>query len=190
MNAHHPLKAALRRLRSGKAEAESCAVIKTLLARIRAALTLDEVLMEGFPGIKTLDDDQALEYWTGKASKHGRGNLQEDDLDVGSLVMIKGVAPDTTGDMPWDAPRTQLVGHSARVLAIHLPFVLLEMADNRAFSSGPLSLDIRLVALMRSGEEYFNAQRGVSAEGNAPVNKPEVSGSLGVNDSSLPPLPF
>ena len=99
MNAHHPLKAALRRLRSGKAEAESCAVIKTLLARIRAALTLDEVLMEGFPGIKTLDDDQALEYWTGKASKHGRGNLQEDDLDVGSLVMIKGVAPDTTGGM-------------------------------------------------------------------------------------------
>ena len=73
--------------------------------------------MEGFPGIKTLDDDQALEYWTGKASKHGRGNLQEDDLDVGSLVIIKGVAPDTTGDMPWDAPRTQLVGHSARVLA-------------------------------------------------------------------------
>jgi len=61
MSNYHPLKVALRRLRAGKTQPGSCSVIKTLLARIRAAVTLDEVLMDGFPGIRALEDEQALE---------------------------------------------------------------------------------------------------------------------------------
>lgn len=196
MSNYHPLKMALRRLRAGKTQPGSCSVIKTLLARIRAAVTLDEILMDGFPGIKALEDDQALEYWTGKACKRSRGNMQEDDLEVGAIVLIKGVAPDTTGDMPWDAPRTQLVGHSARVLAIQLPFVLLDMADSRAFSGGPISLDTRLVALMKASLEFFNAQRGAKPEGqtqpHAPTPVPASPGmnSQGLNDASQSGLPF
>lgn len=196
MSNYHPLKVALRRLRAGKTQPGSCSVIKTLLARIRAAVTLDDVLMDGFPGIRALEDDQALEFWTGKASKRARGNLQEDDLEAGAIVLIKGVAPDTTGDMPWDAPRTQLVGHSARVLAIQLPFVLLDMADSRAFSGGPISLDTRLVSLMKAGEEFFNAQRGTKPEGQTqpPAASPgptaQGMNSQGLNDASQSGLPF
>jgi hypothetical protein len=196
MSNYHPLKVALRRLRAGKSQPGSCSVIKTLLARIRAAVTLDEVLVEGFPGIKALEDEQALEYWTGKASKRSRGNLQEDDLEVGATVLIKSVAPDTTGDMPWDTPRTQLIGHSARILAIQLPFVLLEMADTRAFQGGPISLDTRLVALMKASEEFFQAQRGTKVE--VPTNPPAQlapnpgpsMNSQGMNDASQSGLPF
>lgn len=196
MSSYHPLRVALRRLRAGRTQPNSCSVIKTLMARIRAAVTLDEVLVDGFPGIKALEDEQALEYWTGKASKRSRGNLQEDDLEIGATVLIKCVSPDTTGEMPWDAPRTQLIGHSAKVLAIQLPFVLLEMADNRVFQGGPLSLDSRLVTLMKASDEFFNAQRGVKTEGQAqpisnfmPGPNPGLN-SQGSNDSSQSGLPF
>lgn len=190
MSNYHPLKVALRRLRAGKSQAGSCSVIKTLLARIRSAVTLDEVLVDGFPGIKALEDEQALEFWTGKASKKCRGNLQEDDLEVGSFILIKGVAPDSAGEMPWDAPRTQLIGHSARVLAIQLPFVLLDMADNRAFQAGPVSLDTRLVTLMRAEEGYFLAQRGLKPEPPAPAPVQEIQPAQPPSGpSALDPLP-
>ena len=196
MSNYHPLKVALRRLRAGKTQPGSCSVIKTLLARIRSALTLDEVLMDGFPGIKALEDEQALEFWTGRAGKRSRGNMQEDDLELGAFVMIKGVSPDTTGDMPWDSPRTQLVGHSARVLAIQLPFVLLDMADSRAFSGGPISLDTRLVTLMKASQDFFNAQRGTKPEsqpqpsGQSQAQPAPGVGSQGLNDASQTGLPF
>jgi hypothetical protein len=100
--------------------------------------------------------------------------FREDDLAPDTLVLAQAVLSSGGGDMPWDDNSSQkLVGQSFRILAVQLPFVLLEPAS-RGFSNGePVSFDVRRLTLIRCSPEFFDAQRGI------PRSHPPADGLAG-----------
>lgn len=174
MEAMQMLKNRLARLRAGRIDIRDDEVLQRLLARIRASHTLDDLIIGGFPGLGELSLERALQYWEGKGQRSGRSLLREDDLATGDLVLVQGVLSPPNADMPWeDNTGQKLLGQGFRVLALQLPFALLEPAS-RSFSNGePVSLDLRRLALIRCSPEFFHAQRGTPL----PANPPEAPSS-------------
>ena len=174
MEALHMLKNRLARLRAGRIDPRSDEILQRLLARIRASHPQDDLILDGFPGLGELSDERALQYWEGKVHRVSRHVLREDDLAPDTLVLAQAVLSSGGGDMPWDDNSSQkLVGQSFRILAVQLPFVLLEPAS-RAFSNGePVSLDVRRLTLIRCSPEFFDAQRGI------PRSHPPADGLAG-----------
>ena len=174
MEAMQMLKSRLARLRAGRIDIRNDEVLQRLLARIRASHTLDDLIIGGFPGLGELPLERAVHYWEGKALRAGRNLLREDDIVTSDLVLVQGVLSPPNNEMPWeDNSGQKLLGQGFRVLALQLPFALLEPASRSLSNGEPISLDLRRLALIRCSSEFFHAQRGTPP----PANPPEAPSS-------------
>jgi len=178
MEAIQMLKHRLARLRAGRIDIRKDEMLQRLVERIRAPHTLDDLIIDGFPGLGELPVERAILYWEGKAQRSGRNLLREDDLATGDLVLIQGMLTQPNADMPWeDSSSQKLVGQSFKVLALQLPFALLEPANRSLTNGESVSLDLRRLALIRCQEAFFNAQRGaVSPPAAPPASPPPETG--------------
>lgn len=178
MDALRILENRLERLRAGRIDIRSDKVLQHLLARIRASHTLDDLIIAGFPGLGELSLEKAVQYWEGRCPRTSRNLLREDDLAPGNLVLVQGVLGHPNPEMPWEEnPGHKLVGQSFRVLALQLPFALMEAASRSLTNGEPVSLDLRRLALIRCEPGFFFAQRGDPAQAS-PSPEPMKPGEL------------
>lgn len=135
--------------RDGKMKLEDSTVLQDLVDQIVKAHGVDGWVREGFVGLKSITNEEALDYLYGEKFKKNDRYLKADDLQVGMHVIMHH---SKIRNLPfW--------GQSYKVSGIELPYVLLEPAVKQLNDQELVVVELARLALKRCSEDYFNAQR-------------------------------
>lgn len=135
--------------RDGKLKLEDSTILQDLVDQIVKAHGADGWVLEGFAGLKSISNEEAMDYLCGEKFKKNDRFLQADDLQVGMHVIMHH---SKIRNLPfW--------GQSYKVSGIELPYILLEPAVKSLNDQELVVVEMSRLALKRCSEEYFKAQR-------------------------------